>query len=81
MKMELLPKTPPAPSKIETPAALIDDKHLESMLGKEIHTTADETVGNVTDILRENARLAAASWSGHRFRSASDSHEIFAKHR
>jgi PRC-barrel domain len=44
-------KTPPAPSKIETPAVLIDDKHLESMLGKEIHTASDETVGNVTDIL------------------------------
>jgi sporulation protein YlmC with PRC-barrel domain len=43
--------TTPAPSKIETPAVLIDDKHLESILGKEIHTTTDETLGNVTDIL------------------------------
>ena len=45
------PTTPPATPNIETPAVLIDDKHLESMLGKEIHTASDETLGNVTDIL------------------------------
>jgi sporulation protein YlmC with PRC-barrel domain len=41
------------PAKTETPAVLVDDAHLESILGKEIHTSSGETLGNVTDVLVE----------------------------
>lgn len=48
------PSVAPKPadqSKFETPATLIDDKHLESILGKEVRTGSGETLGNVTDVL------------------------------
>lgn len=41
----------PAQAKAETPAVLIDDKRVESVLGKEIRSGSGETLGNVTDIL------------------------------
>ena len=46
-------KPTPELSKTETPAVLVDDAHLESILGKEIHTASGETLGNVTDVLVE----------------------------
>ncbi len=41
---------PPA-SASDTPAVLVDDKRLESVLGKEIHSSSGEMLGVVTDIL------------------------------
>jgi hypothetical protein len=46
------PSNPP-PAKTETPAVLVDDEHLESILGKEIHTSSGETLGSITDVLVE----------------------------
>ena len=45
------PQPSPAQAKAETPAVLIDDKRVESVLGKEIRSGSGETLGNVTDIL------------------------------
>lgn len=58
---------PPAQTKFETPAVLVDDKHLESILGKEIHTSSGETLGTVTDILVDgggNVRAAIVDFGG-----------------
>lgn len=47
----------PAPSgaaKTETPAVLVDDTHVESILGKEVHSASGETLGTVTDVLVEH---------------------------
>lgn len=52
---------PPPPAKAETPALLVDDKHVESILGKSIVSSSGETLGNVTDILVDGeGRVRAA---------------------
>ncbi len=63
------PPSPPAapPVATETPAVLVDDKHLESILGKEIHSAAGETLGSVTDILVDSdgsVRAAIVDFGG-----------------
>jgi hypothetical protein len=52
--------SPPATT-AETPALLVDDKHVESILGKQIISSSGETLGNVTDILVDGqGRVRAA---------------------
>jgi sporulation protein YlmC with PRC-barrel domain len=60
---------PPSPTqaKAETPAVLIDDKRIESVLGKEIRSVSGETLGNVTDILVDSdgsVRAAIVDFGG-----------------
>jgi hypothetical protein len=56
-----------ATAKFETPAVLVDDKHLESILGKDVHSASGDTLGNVTDILVDdggNVRAAIIDFGG-----------------
>ncbi len=60
-------KPPPPAPKAETPALLIDDKHVESILGKSILSSSGETLGNVTDILVDgdgHVRAAIVDFGG-----------------
>lgn len=53
--------SPPPAATAETPALLVDDKHVESILGKQIISSSGETLGNVTDILVDSqGRVRAA---------------------
>jgi hypothetical protein len=55
------------PAKAETPALLVDDKHVESILGKSIMSSSGETLGNVTDILVDgegHVRAAIVDFGG-----------------
>jgi sporulation protein YlmC with PRC-barrel domain len=55
------------PRRRKRPAVLVDDAHLESILGKEIHTSSGETLGNITDVLVEadgNVRAAVVDLGG-----------------
>ncbi|MBS0232812.1 MAG: PRC-barrel domain-containing protein [Proteobacteria bacterium] len=60
------PAAAPA-AKVETPAVLVDDKHVESILGKSILSSSGETLGNVTDILVDgdgHVRAAIVDFGG-----------------
>jgi sporulation protein YlmC with PRC-barrel domain len=60
-----LPST--SQSKAETPAVLIDNKRVESVLGKEIRSASGEALGNVTDILVDgdgSVRAAIVDFGG-----------------
>ncbi len=51
----------------ETPAVLVDDKRLESILGKGVQSASGETLGNVTDILVDSdgaVRAAIVDFGG-----------------
>ncbi len=45
------PSPPPPTTAADMPAVLVDDRRLESVLGKEIHSSSGEMLGVVTDIL------------------------------
>jgi sporulation protein YlmC with PRC-barrel domain len=48
---EPTPAPPPPPPKGETPATVLDDKEVDSILGKDIRSTTGEDMGRIVDVL------------------------------
>jgi sporulation protein YlmC with PRC-barrel domain len=45
------PKQTPAPAQGATPATVLDDQDIESILGKEIYSVTNEDMGRIVDVL------------------------------
>jgi sporulation protein YlmC with PRC-barrel domain len=58
---------PPAPPKDATPAEVLDDKDVETVLGREIYSIAGEDMGRIVDVLvdhKGNIRAAIIDFGG-----------------